>query len=265
VETTEGFDVEEATSAELVVGEGDELAEDTVVRAKVGVFNGEGELVQGNYDTEATERIDLAVGQAPWLAELVGAHIGSRVAVALPVAEVVGPEGAPQAGLEPEDSMLFLVDVMEEAPPALDGPEGEAVDPPANAPAVVGDDQEVTALDFSDAPRAAPREFRSITLIEGDGAEVEEGQQVTVNYFGTVWGKGNAPFDSSYERGEPATFPLTPGGLIDGWVQGLTGVKVGSRVMLIIPPRLGYGAEGSGSDIPGGATLVFVIDVLAAG
>ena len=265
VETTDGFDVTEATSEEIVVGDGGELAEDTVIQAKIGVFDSDGTMIQGNYGSAATERIDLSAGEAPWLAELVGANIGSRVAVALPVVDVVGPQGAPQAGLEPEESMLFLVDVLEEAPKPLDGPEGEAVDPPADAPKVVGDDQEVTALDFGDAPKAAPTKFRSITLVEGEGEEVQEGQQVTVDYFGTVWGNGDKPFDSSFERGEPATFPLAKGSLIDGWVKGLVGTKVGSRVMLIIPPELGYGAEGSGTDIPGDSTLVFVIDVLAAG
>ena len=266
VETTEAFGVEKVTSAEVVVGDGTDLAEDTVIEAKIAAFDSDGKLVQGNYESEDTERIDLSEGQAPWLAELVGARIGSRVAVALPVTDVAGPQGAPQAGLEPEESMLFVVDVLEEAEevdPPLDGPEGKAVDPPADAPKVVGDDT-VTALDFSDAPQAAPEELRTITLVEGEGAAVEEGQEVTVNYFGAVWGKGKTPFDSSYERGEPATFPLEQGGLIDGWVQGLSGVKVGSRVMLIIPPELGYGAQGQEPTIPGNATLVFVIDVLAA-
>lgn len=264
VETTEDFAAEEATSAEVVVGDGGELADDAVVRAKVAVFDSDGKLVQGNYESDATERIDLGQTQAPWLSELVGANIGSRVAVALPVAEVVGPEGAPQEGLDPEEPMLFVVDVVEEAEKPLEGPEGESVDPPANVPSVAGDDK-VVALDFSDAPKAAPKQFRAIPLIEGEGPEVEEGQQVTVNYFGTVWGKGKQPFDSSFERGEPATFPLLQGQLIDGWVQGLAGTKVGSRVMLIIPPELGYGAEGQEPEIPGGSTLVFVIDVLAAG
>lgn len=265
VVTTAAFKASGTESAEVVVGDGKELADDSVVEAKIAVFDRDGKLVQGNYGDEATERLDLSQNQAPWLAELVGARIGSRVAVALPVTDVLGPQGAPQAGLEPNEPMLFLVDVLEEAEPPLEKPEGTTVDPPANAPKVVGDESEVTALDFSDAPKAPPSKFRAIPLIEGEGPEVASGQQVTVNYFGAVWGKGDKPFDSSFERGEPARFPLAKGSLIDGWVRGLEGVKVGSRVMLIIPPELGYGAEGSGQDIPGGATLVFVIDVLAAG
>ena len=67
------------------------------------------------------------------------------------------------------------------------------------------------------------------------------------------------PFDESFS-GEPLTSPLS--GLIQGWSIGLTGVKVGSRVLLQIPPDFGYGAQGSPPSIPGNATLWFLIDVL---
>ncbi len=264
VETTDKFKADGTQSAELEVGDGDELAQDAVIEAKVAVFDNDGKLVQGNYDGEQTERIDLAAAQAPWLGELVGAHIGSRVGVALPVDDVVGPQGAPQAGLDPGEPMLFLVDIVEEAEPPLEGPQGESVDPPGDAPKVVADGDKVSALDFSDAPKNPPSKLQVIPLVEGEGAEVEEGQNLTVNYFGAVWGKGEKPFDSSFERGEPASFQLAKGSLIDGWVKALPGVKVGSRVMLVIPPELGYGKAGSGENIPGNATLVFVIDVLGA-
>lgn len=264
VKTTDEFDAEETTSAELVVGDGDEIGQDSVVEAKIGIYDRDGNLVQGNYDADTAERIDVSEGRAPWVAELQGTHIGSRVAVAVPVTDVLGPEGAPQAGLDPDEPMLFLVDVLQEAEPPLESPEGEAVEPPADAPKVVGDEEAITALDFDDAPKAPPKELQVIPLIEGEGPEVEEGQQVIVDYFAAVWGKGDAPFDDSYARGEPSEFPLTTGNLIDGWVKGIVGVNVGSRVMLIIPPKYGYGAKRGGPDIPANATLVFVIDVLAA-
>ena len=133
----------------------------------------------------------------------------------------------------------------------------------ALAPDVVENDGDVTGIDFSDAPSKAPKEFEVIPLIEGEGPKVKEGDSISVDYFGIVWG-GKEPFDESYSR-EPASFGLTKGGLIDGWVQGLDGVTVGSRVMLVIPSELGYGEQGSPPDIPGGATLVFVVDVLGAG
>lgn len=261
VETTEDFVADGTQSAEVTVGDGTELAEDSVIEAKVGLFDDEGNLIQGNYDRDQNETLDLGAAQAPWFSEIVGARVGSRVAVALPVSEVLGPDGAPQAGLEPDEPMLFLVDVLEEAEGPLSGPEGESVEPPADAPAIVEEGDKVTGVDFSDAPKDPPGKLQVIPLIEGEGPEVEEGQQVTLNYLGVVWGE-DKPFDSSYERGEPTAYPISKGSLIDGWVEGIPGVKVGSRVMLIIPPELGYGAQGGGPGIPGNATLVFVIDVL---
>ena len=83
---------------------------------------------------------------------------------------------------------------------------------------------------------------------------------MTVNYLGETY-QAKAPFDESYTK-KPLTSGLSS--LIPGWTIGLSGVKVGSRVLLQIPPAYGYGADGSGSTIPGNATLWFVIDVLKA-
>lgn len=262
VKTTDDFVADGTKSAEVTVGDGAELAEDSVIEAKVGLFDNEGNLIQGNYDGDQNETLDLGAAQAPWFSEIVGARVGSRVAVALPVSEVVGPQGAPQAGLEPDEPMIFLVDVLEEAEGPLSGPEGESVEPPADAPKAVVEGDQVTGVDFSDAPKDPPGKLQVIPLIKGEGPEVQEGQQVTLNYIGAVW-REDKPFESSYERGEPATFPLSEGGLIDGWVQGLAGLEVGSRVMLVIPPELAYGKTGSGC-CPPNSTLVFVIDVLGA-
>jgi peptidylprolyl isomerase len=121
----------------------------------------------------------------------------------------------------------------------------------------------VTGLDFSSAPKQAPKKLEVIPLIKGTGPAIKEGDSVTVNYLGDVWGRGEKPFDNSYGRDAPTTFPLTKGGLIDGWIKGLSGVKVGSRVLLIVPPKLGYGKAGNSQiQVSGTDTLVFVIDVL---
>lgn len=95
------------------------------------------------------------------------------------------------------------------------------------------------------------------TLHEGDGQIVSESDYVSVNYAGVLW--DGTPFDSSFERGEPAAFSLN--GVIAGWKYGLTGQKVGDRVELVIPAEWGYGKQGN-QNIPGGATLVFVVDIL---
>ncbi len=265
---TSKFDVKKLTTAEVLVGDGDEVDKKSVVSARIGIFDSDGKLVQGNYDANEPQTINLSSDTGPAVQALVGSHAGSRVAVAAPVTDVAGPKGAPDAGLDPDESMLFVFDIIKILPPVATGPSGKAVTPPADAPKVEtegGDDGKVTGLDFSSAPKKQPTELKVIPLIEGTGPKVEENANVTVNYFGAVWGKGDKPFDSSFERGQPASFQLSKGSLIDGWVKGLVGVKQGSRVMLVIPSDLGYGDAGQPPSIPGGATLVFVIDVLSAG
>jgi peptidylprolyl isomerase len=100
------------------------------------------------------------------------------------------------------------------------------------------------------------------TVVAGDGAEVEDGDLLVVDYVGVLW-DGGEEFDSSWENEQPATFPIGTGGVIEGWDEGLVGQTVGSRVLLTVPPDLGYGEEGQG-DIPGDATLVFAVDLLEA-
>ena len=257
----DGLDVDDVESDELIEGDGAEVTEDSYVDYRFSVFNAEGKEIQGNYSENEPAQLVVSQLQEGLRDEVVGTHIGSRVVIALPVTELAGPEGNPQSGLDPEDDMVLVFDMIEEGEPPLEGPEGKEVDPPADAPKVLGDENGVTGLDFSDAPAKAPKKLEVITLIEGEGPEVEQGDTVTVDYYGAVWGNEKEPFDESYS-GTPASFQLVEGALIPGWVQGLEGVKVGSRVMLVIPPELGYGPQGSGESIPGNSTLVFVIDVL---
>ena len=98
-------------------------------------------------------------------------------------------------------------------------------------------------------------------LEAGAGAPVVAGQSITVHYTGWLW--DGAKFDSSWDRGEPISFGIARGSLIDGWVDGLVGQPVGSKVLLSVPPEAGYGDRNMGP-IPGGSTLVFVVDVLEA-
>lgn len=93
---------------------------------------------------------------------------------------------------------------------------------------------------------------------EGDGAEAQPGDTVTVNYCGAGYG-GLAVFDSSWSRGEPIAFPLA--NLIPGWQEGIPGMKVGGQRLLVIPGELGYGEMGNAGIAPN-ETLVFVIELL---
>lgn len=95
-------------------------------------------------------------------------------------------------------------------------------------------------------------------LTTGTGAEVKPGDTLTVQYKGTIAQTG-AKFDSSYDRGEPATFALSD--VIQGWQQGMPGMKVGGKRRLLIPASLGYGAQAQ-PGIPANSDLVFEIELL---
>jgi len=115
------------------------------------------------------------------------------------------------------------------------------------------------AVDFAEA--TLPEGLVVHVLEPGDGAAVVEGQSITVHYTGWLW--DGAKFDSSWDRGETISFVIARGSLIDGWVDGLVGQPVGSKVLLVVPPEAGYGHRAMGP-IPAGSTLVFAVDVIAA-
>ena len=111
-------------------------------------------------------------------------------------------------------------------------------------------------------PAEIPTELQITTLIEGEGPEAAVGDTVTVHYIG-VRSEDGTEFDNSYDRGTPFPVVLGTGSVIEGWEQGLVGVKVGGMRQLDIPADLAYGDEGRGDVIQPGDALTFVIDVMA--
>lgn len=105
----------------------------------------------------------------------------------------------------------------------------------------------------------APSELVIRDIVVGDGDEAKPGANVEVHYLGVDFASGEE-FDSSWNRGESIEFPLR--GLIQGWQDGIPGMRVGGRRELIIPPALAYGEAGGGHRLSG-QTLVFVIDLLS--
>jgi peptidylprolyl isomerase len=114
-------------------------------------------------------------------------------------------------------------------------------------------------IDFPDSPPPTDLEVTELSL--GDGAEATSGSTVVVHYVGVAHSTGEE-FDASYNRGEPLSFRLGVGQVIAGWDQGVTGMKVGGRRKLVIPPHLGYGDRGAGGVIKPGETLIFVVDLV---
>ncbi|MEI2713747.1 MAG: FKBP-type peptidyl-prolyl cis-trans isomerase [Nocardioides sp.] len=114
-------------------------------------------------------------------------------------------------------------------------------------------------IDFPDFE--PPADLVITDLVEGDGAEATPGSTVSVHYVGVAHSTGEE-FDASYNRGAPLAFRLGIGQVIKGWDDGVTGMKVGGRRQLVIPPHLGYGERGAGGVIKPGETLIFVCDLM---
>jgi peptidylprolyl isomerase len=97
-------------------------------------------------------------------------------------------------------------------------------------------------------------------IVPGTGKAAKRGETVSVQYVGSSWSTG-AEFDASWDKGQPFSFPLGQGQVIPGWDRGVVGMKPGGRRLLVIPPDLGYGAQGSPPKIAANETLAFVIDL----
>ena len=251
--------IEETESTVVSSGDGETVEEGQQVTAHMTLVSGtSGEIVESSYDADSpsgfptdTEQINEGLFDA-----VVGQSVGSRVLLSL--------NGAASAGQEAE-TLVYVIDIegVEEIPEALERAEGEEQELPDGFPAVTRDDSGAPSIEQPEGD--APTELETGVAIEGDGPEVEEGQNVSVHYTGWLWDDASEPFDSSWERGEPFVVQgVGSAPVIDGWNEALVGQKVGSQIVVVIPADKGYGDAGSPPSIPGGATLVFVIDILSA-
>lgn len=248
----------DVSSETVTEGDGEEVAAGDQVYAHIWIGNGfSQETAFSTYENGEPELLtaDEETLSEVFLEGIEGHTIGSRVAVAAPASEAFGEGGNPTIGIGNKDSVLVVVDLME----AYVEPEPQDV-PKAQQPSVVERKGEPVELDFSgiDEPAKDGDLLRTV-LEEGDGKELTTDDTVKVDYLGMVY-DGKKPFDTSYD-GEPAEFQLTQ--VVQGWTYGLEGVKVGSRVLLTIPPELGYGSQEQ-ANIPADSTLYFVIDVISA-
>jgi peptidylprolyl isomerase len=248
-----------AVQARVVVeGDGPVFTGRNFVEFEFAGYNGgSGQLIQqSSFDGAETPSGFFGPGQVPNFCEaLAGAKEGSRVVAILPPEQAHNGEGVPALGVGPADSFVFVIDLkrvfMERAT-------GTSVAPEAGFPSVVTTTEGVPGVSIPNS--SAPTELRVAQLIRGDGEIVQKGQLVTMHYSGFIW-DSSEKFDSSWDSGQPAQFQMQDGALIEGFLSAVVGQPVGSQVIAIIPPALGYGDAGAGT-IPPGATLVFVIDIL---
>lgn len=201
--------------------------------------------------------------QIPLCKAMAGVREGSRAVVFFPAKVAHENQGVPEFGIGKDDSLIFILDVVKVFLPravgnekpaqsgfpsvvrAVDGTPGVNINSDANPPTAENGGSAAVATEV---------------LIEGAGEPLKAGDSAVLHYSGYLWADGTK-FDSSWDSKQPATFTLTEGGLIQGFIDGLVGQKIGSQVVIVIPPVLGYGNQAQGT-IPANSTLVFVVDIL---
>ncbi|HYF72328.1 MAG TPA: FKBP-type peptidyl-prolyl cis-trans isomerase [Nocardioides sp.] len=253
------LEVDKTETTVVTEGEGATIEDGDQVQVNLWIGNGfTQEQAYSSYDEGGQEETVTANDQlAPVFKDAVlGQTIGSRVAVTATGADAFGEVGNTAIGIAPTDTVLIVVDLMEEFTP----PAPKDV-PSSQLPGIVEEKGEPVALDFKGLPE--PEEdgelLRSV-LKEGDGATLTSEMTVSANYLGMVYG-AKKPFDESYSKDQPIELPLS--NFVSGWNYGLAGLKVGSRVLLQIPPELGYG-DAEQPNIPANSTLYFVVDIVSA-
>jgi peptidylprolyl isomerase len=247
----------------VIAGGGKTVAENDYIQANyLGQVWDTAKVFDNSYDRKTPLVIQLAQGGIidGWRYALVGKKAGSRVQMSVPPTWGYGTKGNTQAGIKGTDTLVFVVDI-ENTFNEKSSAQGKDVAQNDAALPKVGTNTDGKAPSI-DVPKAtAPTKLVANYVIEGDGDEVKADSSVLVQYKGVLWDTGKE-FDSTYSRGQLTSFSLQQ--VVKGWAQGLTGKKVGSRVLIVIPPALGYAdSPPSGSGIKKDSTLVFSVDILA--
>ncbi|KIH98944.1 peptidylprolyl isomerase [Streptomonospora alba] len=249
-------------------GENDLIRDSDIVKADVVEYQwtaeGKAKQTQSTYEADAPILLNLGQLQEDLSSSLVNQPVGTRVVYAFPPQDPQQAQQMGQPSPEPGSSVSVL-DIRKrygesEVVPGEQTSNGGGDLPTVKQP---GHDQpDITIPEDTDPPG----KMRTEALIEGEGPEVEAGQQLVVQYTGVQWKNGEV-FDATWTRqgseGVPATFLIGDGQVIEGWDEGLVGQNVGSRMLLVVPPEKAYGDSAAQQGAPEG-TLVFVVDILDA-
>ncbi|WP_128375471.1 FKBP-type peptidyl-prolyl cis-trans isomerase [Streptomyces cavernae] len=247
----------------VIAGNGATIAENDYLQAHyLGQIWASGKVFDNTFDRKAPILMQLKQGATleGWRYALAGKKAGSRVEMAIPPAYGFAEQGNPQFGIKASDTMVFVFDVQATFN-AKSSAKGKVVAQNDSAVPKVGTNTDGKAPSIEIPDGDAPTKLVAEYVIEGDGPELKATDTVLVQYKGVLW-EGGKEFDSTYKRSDLTSFSLQQ--VVKGWSQGLTGKKVGSRVLVVVPPKLGYGDNPpSGSDIKKDSTLVFTVDILA--
>lgn len=216
-----------------------------------------------SYTDRQPQSVPLATGGVlPAWKQLAGEHVGSRVLMVVPPSDGFGKAGDAQLNVLGTDTLVFVFDVLSTVPETAAASGAAVAYRPGAASPEVAESPTGPKVTVP-AKTKPPTKLVADTLVRGTGQPLANGQTVVVQYTGVVWRSGQV-FDSSYQTKTPDSFVLGAGQVIPGWEQGLGGVRVGSRILLVVPPSLAYGDQAEPPYIDDGDTLVFVIDVIDA-
>ncbi len=254
--------------AVIDAGDGDLVRSGQFVDFQVSLFNAiDGELItRSAYDPEEEPLRRAAGADGGLLSEALECGlVGSRFAVTGTLGDVFPPEQVESIeeslGL-PIDTPVVLVFDLQAA--YLGRATGTPQLGASGIPAVVTTPTGIPGVTIPN--EEPPTELRAHTLVLGGGEAIEEGDRAVLHYTGLLWSTSTI-FDSSWERDAPVTFTMAsfdddPNGVVPGLAQGLIGKTIGSQVIVVIPPELGYPEGQSPASIPAGSTMVFVVDIL---
>ena len=195
---------------------------------------------------------------------LIGQKVGSRVLAVIPPADGYGTSGNSQLGITGSTTLVFVIDVIKSYTDTASASGTQVSNGGGTLPTVTAHAGGAPTITIP--ANNPPSALVTKTLIKGSGPKVTKGQFVIAQYTGYIW-RTKKVFDSSWTSGSPFGFVIgaNPEQVIPGWDTGLTGQTVGSRVMLVIPPKDAYGSAGqSQAGITGKDTLVFIVDIIDA-
>lgn len=248
----------------LTAGKGRVAVDGSTVTVNYSAFNATtGDKIEAtSYAKDGTAKFTLDEAQLlPGLLKTIKcATPGTRIASVIPPVDAFGTTGSESLGIGASDALVFVIDIDDVSAPVKVLTKANGADQPvvAGLPTVKLASNGSPTITIPAA--TAPTDLKIQDLKKGTGTTVKEGDNVTVQYTGVLWGTG-AVFDSSWTKGKPAQFLTTQ--VVPGFGKALVGQKVGSQVLAVIPPAEGYGPNGLTPNISGTDTLVFVVDILA--
>ena len=263
VTVEEDFTTDETQTRVVNDGGGEKVEDGDTVKINYIAVNGRtGKEFDNSYKNESPMTLTLNEKTAlpGFYKGLVGKQIGSRVLVSVPSEDAASLlQSAESLGLEKEDTMVFLFDLVAKVPNEASGKPQKA---PATAPKLTLNDKEQPAKFVrTKKTRAKVAKSSSYLLIKGEGEKVAKDATVSVQYVGQQYPDGDV-FDESWSTG-PRQLPLAKGGVIDCWSDLLPGNTIGSRVVVTCSSDDAYGKDAKKNKQPEGP-LIFVVDLLDA-